>query len=258
MSMKTQIYTLAILTLGMAGTAVAQTKIKDGTIAATSTLPASGSILELESNNKGLRMPQVALTNTTTWAPLAGSGAATTSPGMSVYNTNASITSTNTSYPANGVGEYYWDGTGWVNKSGAVPQNSLVLFSAKRTAMQSAVDGSWVICDFTAEDYDKNSSFNLTTNSFVVPANGAGYYQFNGYFVTTTQPANQGAYLGLFVDGVLRRHIVVGNAGAGAGIAASGTIAVPLAAGDVVTIRYMANTASQEFNPHVDVYQLSR
>ena len=97
--------------------AQAQQKIKDGTGTPVTSLPAAGSILELQSTQAGLRMPQIALTNTTTWLPLVGSGAAATSPGMSVYNTNAGIASTNTNYPALGIGEYYWDGTGWVVKN---------------------------------------------------------------------------------------------------------------------------------------------
>ena len=219
---------------------------------------ASGSALEIESTDKGLRMPQVALTNTTTWAPLQGSGGAATSPGMSVYNTNAGITSSNVNYPANGIGEYYWDGTGWVNKNTSVTQSSLVLFSVKRTATQNGVDGSYVVCDFTAADYDKNSNFNLAANSFTVPANAAGFYQINGSIITTVQAGNQGAYLSLFVNGAFRRYITIGNANASAGIVSQGTIAVSLAAGDVITIRYLANTASQEFTPQVDIYQISR
>ncbi|GAB3741199.1 hypothetical protein [Spirosoma lituiforme] len=91
-------------------TAQAQVKVGDnpGTIN-------GGSALEIESTNKGLLMPRVALTTTTTWG-LSGTAVA----GMSVYNTSAGLTSSNTTYPAGGVGEYYWDGTGWVSKkSGA-------------------------------------------------------------------------------------------------------------------------------------------
>ena len=95
----------------------AQQKIKDGTGTPATSLPAAGSVLELQSTQAGLRLPQIALTNTTTWLPLQGSGAATTSPGMTVYNTNAGITSSNTNYPALGIGEYYWDGTGWMVKN---------------------------------------------------------------------------------------------------------------------------------------------
>jgi hypothetical protein len=96
----------------------AQQKIKDGTGTPTTSLPAAGSILELQSAQAGLRMPQVSLTDTKTWN-LLGSGAAATSPGMTVYNTNAAITNTtaDANYPALGKGEYYWDGTGWVVKN---------------------------------------------------------------------------------------------------------------------------------------------
>jgi hypothetical protein len=91
--------------------AIAQTKIKDGSVTGSSTLPNSAAILDLESNNKGLLLPRISLTNTTTWGLTAASA-----NGMQVYNTNASITSTNPAYPTlpNGAGAYYWDGAGWV------------------------------------------------------------------------------------------------------------------------------------------------
>src|SRR5882757_3815653 len=96
----------------------AQQKIKDGTGTPATSLPTAGSILEIQSTQAGLRFPQVSLTDTKTWG-LLGSGAAATSPGMTVYNTNAAITNTtaDANYPALGKGEYYWDGTGWVVKN---------------------------------------------------------------------------------------------------------------------------------------------
>jgi hypothetical protein len=232
----------------------------NGALGVGTTTPAAGSLVELQSTQAGLRMPQIALTNTTTWLPLAGSGAASTSPGMSVYNTNAAIASTNANYPANGLGEYSWDGTGWINKNSAVTQNSLVLFSVKRTTQQSiGASGVWTVVDFTAKDYDKNNNYNLTNNTFTVPANAAGYYQVNLLFATTVQAGNQGSYVGVFVNGVFRRYITIANANAGSGITGSGTITLPLAAGDVVSIRYNANTASQEIATiQVDMNQLSR
>ena len=235
-----------------------QAKISDGTIT-PATPPASGSLVELESSNKGLRMPQIVLTSTTSWSPLQGLGTTVSSRGMSVYNTNAAITSSNTNYPANGVGEYYWDGTGWVNKASNGAQNAEVLFSVKRTTVQAALDGNvWTMCDFTSKDYDKNINFNITNDTFTVPAKGAGFYQINGNFVTNAQAATQGAYLGLFVNNTFVRYITIGNAGPGAGIAAYGTIAVPLQVNDLVTIRYSSNTSGQTFIPQVDIYQLSR
>lgn len=70
-----------------------------------------GSILELESANKGLLFPRVALTNTTTWSLSTGS---TPVAGMVVYNikTITSGFSGTTAYPAilpDGTGLYYWD-----------------------------------------------------------------------------------------------------------------------------------------------------
>jgi hypothetical protein len=237
----------------------AQQKIKDGTGTPVTSLPAAGSILELQSTQAGLRMPQIALTNTTTWLPLLGSGAATTSPGMSVYNSNAAITSTNVNYPANGVGEYSWDGTGWINKNSSITQSSLVLFSVKRTTTQTMPLGTWTLVDFDAKDYDKNNNYNLAANTFTVPANAAGYYQVNLGFATGTQAGGQGAYVGLFVNGSFRRYITIANTAPGSGIAGSGTIALPLAAGDVVDIRYNGNTAGQIVSVfQVDMYQMSR
>jgi hypothetical protein len=219
----------------------------------------SGSALEVESTDKGVRMPQIALTNTTTWAPLQGSGADAASRGMSVYNTNAAIASTNGNYPANGVGEYYWDGTGWVNKNSSNTQNSMVLFSIKRATVQNMVLNTWVLIDFTAEDYDKNNNYNLATNKFTVPTNGGGYYQLNCMFATTAEAGAQGAYVGLFVNNVFRRYITIANAGAGSGIASSGSITLPLVAGDLIDIRYNGNTAGQAVSIiQVDMYQLSR
>lgn len=94
-----------------AASSFSQTKINDGTVGGSS-LPNSSAILELESNDKGLLLSRVSLTTTTTWG-LAG---ATPIAGMLVYNTNASITSSTTSYPiiSGGIGCYVWDGTGWM------------------------------------------------------------------------------------------------------------------------------------------------
>ncbi|WP_141217476.1 hypothetical protein [Siphonobacter sp. BAB-5385] len=87
----------------------AQAQVKIG---ANPTTIQSSSLLELENeaasgnNQRGLQLPSVALTNTTTWAPLAGSPA----PGMTVYNTNADLAGVR----ASGVGAYVWSSTnGW-------------------------------------------------------------------------------------------------------------------------------------------------
>ena len=81
----------------------------------------AGSALEVESTNKAFMMPRIGLTTTTTWGLL---GIATA--GMTCYNTNAAITSSNTAYPVNGIGEYFWDGTGWVSKKANSVNNGLL------------------------------------------------------------------------------------------------------------------------------------
>jgi len=70
--------------------------------------PDASAQLQITNSTKGVMMPKVALTATTTFT-LAGN---TLTAGMVVYNTNVGITGT-TAYPAYGTGLYTWDGTGW-------------------------------------------------------------------------------------------------------------------------------------------------
>ncbi|MBS1644684.1 MAG: hypothetical protein JST36_06555 [Bacteroidetes bacterium] len=79
----------------------AQTKIKDGTVTGSSSLPNANAILELESNNKGFLLPRVALDSTLLATPLSANVA-----GMTVYNTATAHDVT--------PGYYYNDGTKWV------------------------------------------------------------------------------------------------------------------------------------------------
>ncbi|WP_420153875.1 hypothetical protein [Siphonobacter sp.] len=105
-------------------TLMAQVKIGDNP-----TVINAGSALEVESTNKGLLMPRISLTSTTTWG-LLGTPAA----GMHVYNTNTGITAGSTTYPALAakIGEYYWDGNGWVGL--APTQRNTVVTSWPQTA----------------------------------------------------------------------------------------------------------------------------
>ncbi|PMD96202.1 hypothetical protein BWI97_12985 [Siphonobacter sp. BAB-5405] len=105
-------------------TLMAQVKIGDNP-----TVINAGSALEVESTNKGLLMPRISLTSTTTWG-LLGTPAA----GMHVYNTNTGITAGSAAYPALAakIGEYYWDGNGWVGLAPA--QRNTVVTSWPQTA----------------------------------------------------------------------------------------------------------------------------
>jgi hypothetical protein len=143
----------------------AQQKIKDGTGTPVTSLPAAGSILEVQSTQGGIRFPQVALTSTIAWAPLLGSGVAATSPGMTVYNTTAGITSgtgTNgTLYPAYGIGEYYWDGFGWVSKNASVTKTEYLQASFNATQIFSGIGTTL--------------NFGTTTDGYYSPSNSITY-----------------------------------------------------------------------------------
>lgn len=104
--MKNKAFYLSLSLLFLTTSLMAQVKIGNNPAIIN-----TGSLLELESTDKGLLFPRVSLAATTTWG-LAGTAVA----GMSVYNTNAAITG-NATYPTLGSGLYYFDGAGWVSKN---------------------------------------------------------------------------------------------------------------------------------------------
>ena len=201
----------------------------------------AGSVLDLQSADKGLLMPRINLTATTTWG-LAGTPAA----GMHVYNTNVGITSTNLNYPvlAAKIGEYYWDGTGWVALAPAGIQDAPGQYSvyktgANQTLPYTGTTAISAIINFTNEYYDKGD-FNLASDQFIVPSNGAGYYQINLTGSTSILSYGQGVYISVFVNDSSRRLIVTANAAPLAGIRIGGSITVKLNAGDIVDFRAIA------------------
>lgn len=110
--MKKTITLLCALTTFAVG-AFAQTKIKDGTVSGSSTLPNSAAVLELESSNKGFLPARVTLTDAKVWG-LAGSATS----GMIVYNTAAG---------ANGLdsGLVVWKNNSWNNVASKSQADSL-------------------------------------------------------------------------------------------------------------------------------------
>lgn len=71
------------------------------------TAPHAGSRLHVVGNgNQGVILPQVSLSNATTWSPLAG----TQTTGMIVYNTSSSGSGSDRVLP----GYYFWNGSRWV------------------------------------------------------------------------------------------------------------------------------------------------
>ncbi|MDR1632555.1 MAG: Ig-like domain-containing protein [Dysgonamonadaceae bacterium] len=74
--------------------------------------PHSGAILDLRSDNKGLKLPTVSLTDTADFQLSPNQSAAASAIGMTVYNTNDDIIG------GRGQGIYIWNGT-WIYSGGA-------------------------------------------------------------------------------------------------------------------------------------------
>jgi len=168
----------AAMTFGSSD-AYAQVKIGDNPITIN-----AGSALEIESTNKGLLMPRISLTNTTTWG-LAGTAA----PGMHVYNTNLAITSTNTVYPTllAKKGEYYWDGTGWVALE-TVSKRTVVTSFNQSAGMYLYLPVGAATCSFSsappacASSANLNGTLNITNsqNDVVIDVTGQYAAMVNG------------------------------------------------------------------------------
>jgi hypothetical protein len=177
----------------------AQQKINDGTGTPATPLPAAGSILEVQSEQGGIRLPQVALSNTATWAPLLGSGTATTSPGMTVYNTTAGITSgtgsNGTLYPAYGIGEYYWDGFGWVSKNAAITKTEFLQTSFNATQTFTGTDQTLTFGGTTDGYYSPSNSITYTANSVTLQPGRTyllEYAPLQAFYYANGSSSNQG------------------------------------------------------------------
>ncbi|MGM9511960.1 C1q-like domain-containing protein [Larkinella sp. GY13] len=225
--MKTSInQMLAVLAL-LICTLTAQAQVKIGN---NPTSINGGSLLELEGTDKALLMPRISLTNTTTWG-LAGTPAA----GMHVYNTNVGITSTNAKYPTLEafIGEYYWDGTGWVALGGS--QSADVVLRVEFAGSQTVTTG--VTVNFNSTKFDKGAHFSLATDKFTAPS--AGFYLVN-FNINCGIPEllgyATGRYAHLVVNGTSDRILFNDAVGAGAGFARTTPALLKLNAGDTVWI----------------------
>lgn len=238
-----------------------QTKINDGTINLPPVPPFNGSVLELNSDSRGLRLPQIYLTSTTQFSPMQGSGSDFSARGMTVYNYNASITTANPAYPARGAGEYYWDGTGWVSKNSYGPQSSEFYFSIYRNTSQTIPQNVWTTINFTNKYFDKNNTMTLPTSTFSIPSNAGGLYQVNASYITElNNSAIQDGKIGIFVNDILVKAFAYGHAEPRLSIGASASTAVYLQPGSVVAFKYLATSVVDQKITAMDIdfYQISR
>lgn len=228
----------------IAFTSNAQTKIKDGSVTATSALAKPGAILELESSKRALLLPRVELTSTTSWAPL--NGPAPSEGGYTVYNTSSTTTEGAVAYPilSGGVGEYYWDGGGWIAKKYNAASAYQEPFNVESTTTKATANtqniyqnGNLGLGDFSATNplarLDVRGAVRTGGNAFTTDN---GYYSFPetrhtgvvGINSVAMGYANEASGVASFSSGI--NSIVSGNfsAAIGYGNNASGVAAIAM------------------------------
>lgn len=250
--------------------------------------PDASSMLEVRSTNKGLLIPRVALTGTTSASPI-------TSPATSllVYNTATAGTAPNNVTP----GYYYWTGTKWMrllaiddkpawllsgnagttpttNFLGTTDAQPLVIRTNNAERARILANGQVLINRTTASfsgdllDVQGNSTYPFAINGLTDQASGAGVYGYNS--------ASSGigvwgeAYNGVRGNGLSADGIgVVGNISATAGTGTGlGVLALSnqdggqgvqaqhsRPAGDAI---WAVNTASSGTNIGCGIYALTR
>jgi hypothetical protein len=198
----------------------------------------AGSVMELESTNKGLLMPRISLTNTTTWG-LLGTAAA----GMHVYNTNMGIISSNTIYPTliAKTGEYYWDGTGWVALATITFQPVQVKMKAND---QYIPIGTPTVLNFPTTVFDVGN--NKVGNSVVIPSDGL--YDLTSYVQFTSEGSTIGEWgLYLYVNGVFAEQFDGEQLKFGTILPGTGRIVRRMNTGDIVTLRLITTQPTGTF-----------
>ena len=124
------------------------------------TTPSGGSILDVNSTNKGMLVPRVSINNLNTIAPVTGGG----TESLLVYNTNTST----------GKGFYYWDNIKWVN-------------------IGNTVDDDWDLNGNAGTDPSVNYVGTSDSQPLVFGANGNEHMRLltNGFFGINTTTAEE-------------------------------------------------------------------
>jgi len=138
-----------------------------------------GSLLELESSTKGLKFPEVALTSTIAWLPLAG----TKVMGMTVYNTATAGDVT--------PGMYTNDGEKWVKLGGSSFVSAILTKNATYTTLDPA---EVTPNNVTTLTFSGSSPAAFTISNLPAGANNFGKILniFNGASVSLSCSFNRG------------------------------------------------------------------
>ncbi|WP_282629365.1 hypothetical protein [Empedobacter sedimenti] len=155
-----KVYLLAsMITLLLSTNSFAQVGISS----ATSFTPDTNSILDASSTTKGVLLPRVALTSTTTLAPITGTSTAPES--LFVYNTSTAGTSPNNVTP----GFYFWTGSLWKRVLNTDNEAKPMVFYAPSIALDTTTGTHTVDLyleyknQFGAPKYSSNVDTPLTT-----------------------------------------------------------------------------------------------
>lgn len=249
---------LSVCLFAITGISIAKAQVNVGSTAA----PDPSAALQVSSTSKGFRLPQVALTSTTTY--LTSGTASNTSIGMQVYNTNAGITAGSTSYPAVGVGVYTWDGNGWVS---AVPKSDDVIFMSYNGSAVTATNNV-ATSQLNLGTVYKDNPVYVSNSGSSITFNVAGTYliEWQGSFHYNVAESNSG---GSFVFNLVRNGSIIispynPKPYAPQGAYTSGNVVgscksiVTIASGDVITFTGRDYNSANGQGYSLDIVKITR
>lgn len=129
----------------------------------------------------------------------------------------------------------------------------LSVFKSTNTNQALGAGGTFTKVDFGGKFFDKNTNFDLATDSFTVPANASGYYQLSGRYACTPVVQTTGVAIYMYVNGAIVRAVCAGE------INGNGSITAQLNAGDVVTFYFQTSFANATIaSAGMDIFMISR
>ena len=171
--------------------------ISNAQVGIGTTNPAGGSLLDIESAEKGILIPRVDIADLSTQAPVTGD--LTSSESLLVYNTNTTT----------GKGFYYWDGTQWV----AVGGNGENIYTTDGTLEENRI--------VSQEDKTLQFEGNIGRNAISikrtnnVTETGVGFQNSGDYYDAS-----------IFMESGTNQGLVVATGGNNPDVTAVGTTAV--------------------------------